>query len=61
MPSLPGYAYSPRPPHVGVDRAYVAALWHRLMHGLGYERYGACGGDFGAGVATYMALSSRTG
>ena len=27
------------------------------MQGLGYERYGAHGGDFGAGVATYMALS----
>jgi pimeloyl-ACP methyl ester carboxylesterase len=26
------------------------------MQGLGYERYGACGADFGAGVATYMAL-----
>ena len=38
-----------------MDRAYVARLWHRLMQGLGYERYGACGGDFGAGVATYMA------
>ena len=55
VPSLPGYAYSPPPPHVGVDRAYVAAQWHRLMHGLGYERYGAHGGDFST-VATHMAL-----
>jgi pimeloyl-ACP methyl ester carboxylesterase len=57
VPSLPGYAYSPRPPHVGVDRAYVAAQWHCLMQGLGYDRYGAHGGDFGAGVTTHMALS----
>ena len=57
VPSLPGYAFSQRPPHAGVDRAFVARLWHRLMQGLGYERYGAHGGDFGAGVATYMALS----
>jgi pimeloyl-ACP methyl ester carboxylesterase len=57
VPSLPGYAFSTRPARVGVDREYVARLWHRLMQGLGYERYGACGGDFGAGVATYMALA----
>jgi pimeloyl-ACP methyl ester carboxylesterase len=56
VPSLPGYAFSQRPPQVGVDRRYVARMWHRLMQGLGYERYGACGGDFGAGVATHMAL-----
>jgi pimeloyl-ACP methyl ester carboxylesterase len=56
VPSLPGYTYSQRPPHVGVDRRHVAGMWHRLMQGLGYERYGACGGDFGAGVATHMAL-----
>jgi pimeloyl-ACP methyl ester carboxylesterase len=31
-------------------------MWHRLMQGLGYERYGAGGGDFGAGVASVMAL-----
>lgn len=56
MPSLPGYAYSPRPARVGVDRADVARRWHTLLQGLGYERYGAHGGDFGAGVATHMAL-----
>ena len=33
-----------------------AGLWHRLMRGLGYPRYGAGGSDFGAGVATFMAL-----
>ena len=36
---------------------HVADLWHRLMRGLGYERYGAQGGDFGAGIATFMALT----
>jgi pimeloyl-ACP methyl ester carboxylesterase len=40
-----------------VNYRHVAGLWHRLMRGLGYERYGAQGGDFGAGVSTYMALT----
>jgi pimeloyl-ACP methyl ester carboxylesterase len=57
VPSLPGYAFSPRPPRMGVDRVAVARIWHRLMQGLGYELYGAHGGDFGAGVATFMALT----
>ncbi|MEY9860501.1 pimeloyl-ACP methyl ester carboxylesterase [Catenulispora sp. GAS73] len=56
VPSLPGYVFSQRPARAGVDRRYVAGLWHELMQGLGYQRYGACGGDFGAGVATQMAL-----
>jgi pimeloyl-ACP methyl ester carboxylesterase len=58
IPSLPGYGFSERPAGVGVNYQHVAGLWHRLMHGLGYERYGAQGGDFGAGVATYMALNN---
>lgn len=57
VPSLPGYAFSPRPPRTGVDRAYVAEICHRLMDGLGYTRYGAYGADFGAGVATLLALA----
>ena len=56
VPSLPGYAFSQRPARTGVNREYVARLWHELMQGLGYDRYGAHGGDFGAGVATYMGL-----
>ncbi len=56
IPSLPGYGFSDRPARTGVNYRQVAGLWHRLMRGLGYERYGAQGGDFGAGVATFMAL-----
>jgi pimeloyl-ACP methyl ester carboxylesterase len=60
IPSLPGYGFSERPARTGVNYRYTAALWHRLMRGLGYARYGAQGGDFGAGVATYMALDDPT-
>ena len=49
--------FSSRPPRTGVDRVFVARLWHQLMQGLGYQRYGAYGGDFGAGIATQMALT----
>jgi pimeloyl-ACP methyl ester carboxylesterase len=56
IPSLPGYGFSERPRRTGVTTRYTAGLWHELMSGLGYERYGAQGGDFGAGVATFMAL-----
>lgn len=56
IPSLPGYGFSPRPAQVGVNYRYVAGLWHQLMRRLGYQRYGAAGGDFGGGVATVMAL-----
>ena len=57
IPSLPGYGFSERPARMGVNYQYVAGQWHRLMQGLGYERYGAQGGDFGAGVATFMAMN----
>ncbi len=56
VPSLPGYGFSPRPPEVGINYRYVAERWHRLMTALGYSRYGAGGGDFGAGVSTFLAL-----
>ena len=57
IPSLPGYGFSPRPPVPGgVTYRYVAGLWHALMHRLGYRRYAAGGGDFGAGIATFMAI-----
>jgi len=54
LPSLPGYGFSERPPRANYRT--VARMWHELMHGLGYERFGAGGGDFGAGVSAYMAI-----
>jgi pimeloyl-ACP methyl ester carboxylesterase len=59
IPSLPGYGFSPRPDVAGgVTYRHVARLWQELMRGLGYARYGAGGADFGAGVATFMALDN---
>jgi len=59
IPSLPGYGFSDRPAQGLVNYERVAGLWHRLMRGLSYDRYGAQGGDFGAGIATFMALKNR--
>jgi pimeloyl-ACP methyl ester carboxylesterase len=56
IPSLPGYGFSERPARTGVTCRSTAALWHALMRGLGYTRYGGYGTDFGASVATYMGL-----
>jgi pimeloyl-ACP methyl ester carboxylesterase len=58
IPSLPGYAFSERPPRTGMTTRETAALWHALMGALGYERYAAQGGDFGAAVTTFMALDA---
>lgn len=56
IPSLPGYGFSERPLRTGVTTRYTAGLWHRLMRGLGYRRYGAYGTDWGTSVTTFMAL-----
>src|SRR6185369_13599086 len=41
IPSLPGYGFSERPNRTGIHARYTARLWHELMRGLGYDRYGA--------------------
>ncbi|APU13428.1 MULTISPECIES: epoxide hydrolase family protein [Actinoalloteichus] len=56
VPSLPGYGFSDRPDRRDVNYRFVADLWHRLMRNLGYQRFGVGGDDFGAGVATLLAL-----
>jgi pimeloyl-ACP methyl ester carboxylesterase len=56
VPSLPGYGFSDRPAAAGFSNARTADLLATLMGRLGYERFGAQGGDWGAGVATWMAL-----
>jgi pimeloyl-ACP methyl ester carboxylesterase len=56
IPSLVGFGYSAPSPAPGCTSAVVAGLWHELMQRLGYPRYGAQGGDVGAGVSTWLAL-----
>lgn len=55
IPSLPGYGFSDVP-SAGHTTRDTAKLWHRLMQGLGYDRYVAHGTDFGAAVSTFMAI-----
>lgn len=58
-PSMPGYGFSDRPRTPGMDAERIAALWADLMAGLGYERFGAQGGDWGAIVSTYLGANHR--
>lgn len=50
IPSLPGYAFSGKPTAAGWDIPRIARAWNTLMVGLGYDRYFAQGGDWGAVV-----------
>jgi epoxide hydrolase len=51
-PSLPGYGFSDKPAETGWGVARTARAWAELMAHLGYDRYGAQGGDWGAMVTT---------
>ena len=51
---MPGYGFSDHPTEPGMDPERIAALWAELMRGLGYERFGAQGGDWGSMVTTYL-------
>ena len=53
VPSLPGFPFSPQRPS---QSEQTHELWHRLMSGhLGFDRYGAHGGDLGAGITSRLA------
>jgi epoxide hydrolase len=54
-PSLPGYGFSGPTHERGWDTWRIARAFAELMHRLGYARYGAQGGDWGAQVATRIA------
>ena len=54
-PSLPGYGFSEAPRTPGWDVRRIAHAFIELMDRLGYARYGAQGGDWGAQIATRIA------
>ena len=57
VPSLPGYGWSGPTTKPGWDVQRVADAWATLMARLGYHRYGAQGGDWGAMVSARLAAT----
>jgi epoxide hydrolase len=55
VPSLPGFGFSDKPAERGWGLPRIARVWAVLMKRLGYTSYVAQGGDWGAGVTTWMA------
>jgi microsomal epoxide hydrolase len=55
VPSLPGYGWSGPTTEPGWDVQRVAQAWKTLMARLGYDRYGAQGGDWGAMISARLA------
>jgi pimeloyl-ACP methyl ester carboxylesterase len=55
IPSIPGFGLSVKPA-VGTNVWVIADIWNDLMKAIGYEKYMAQGGDFGAGICTALAL-----
>ncbi|MET9078822.1 epoxide hydrolase, partial [Streptomyces sp. NPDC004232] len=53
-PSLPGYGWSDKPSTTGWGITRTARAWDTLMVSLGYERYGAQGGDWGSAVSAVL-------
>lgn len=55
-PSLPGYGWSGKPAEAGWGADRIADAWAELMSRLGYDRFIASGGDWGAIVSTEVAI-----
>ena len=58
IPSLPGYGFSAKPSATGWTLERIAAAWNELMQTLGYTRYFAQGGDWGAAVTTAIGVQN---
>ncbi len=61
IPSMPGYGYSGRPATTGWDVPHIARAWDVLMKRLGYTKYVAQGGDWGAMVVDLMGVQAPEG
>jgi pimeloyl-ACP methyl ester carboxylesterase len=58
IPSMPGYGFSGKPTTTGWDIAHIARAWVVLMKRLGYTKFVAQGGDWGAIVVDEMGLQT---
>ncbi|WP_434391597.1 epoxide hydrolase family protein [Melittangium boletus] len=61
IPSLPGFGFSDKPTEPGWHIGRVANAWVTLMRRLGYARWAAQGGDWGAGVTTMLGHMAPEG
>src|SRR5512146_2953025 len=61
IPSMPGYGYSGKPRDPGWGPVRIAQAWDVLMNRLGYSRYVAQGGDWGAIITDLMGVQAPPG
>jgi pimeloyl-ACP methyl ester carboxylesterase len=61
IPSMPGYGFSGKPTSTGWGPERIGRAWAELMKRLGYSRYVAQGGDWGAFVVDQMGLQAPAG
>jgi epoxide hydrolase len=59
IPSLPGFAFSGKPVETGWSVDKTADAWDQLMRALGYDRYFAQGGDWGAAVTMAIGMQNK--
>src|SRR6185503_8528745 len=58
VPSMPGYGFSGRPAETGWDPVHIARAWIALMKRLGYTRFVAQGGDWGAQITDVIGAEA---
>ena len=58
VPSMPGYGFSGKPATTGWDPARIARAWTVLMKRLGYNKFVAQGGDWGAAITELMGVQA---